>query len=619
MPDNANAGLARQAIPSASALVRAGRRRSLVWLVVAVAMSVLAACEPPPPDDGPLVDLRFEKYTLGNGLEVILREDHRVPIVAVNVWYHVGPANEARGPDRVRAPVRAHDVPGLGHAGADAHFGCLEAVGATDVNGTHQLRPHQLLRDVPSNALELALWLESDRMGFLLDGARPGEAVQPAARSCATSAGRARSRSRRAVGRGDVPAPVPRGPPVPRRRHRFARRTSRPRSSRDVRDFFARYYVPNNASLAIVGDIDIPATKALIEKYFGTIPRGPDVPKPQVATPQPTREQRLTISDQVELPRVHHGLGDPTGVRRRQTPRPTWRPACSRAARPAGSTRRWCIGPASRRTSRPPSSRSATARCSRSGRRRSRGTAPTRLEAAIGRELDALATDGPTEAELAAVTTRIRAATIFGLEPPAAVASQLNHYNDYLGDPGYLDRDLQRYADVDAQDVQRFVTDALSRDRRLVVHTEPGEKVLPPDPPAPPTLPGPRPPAPAPSAEPWRNTVPGLGPAAAMALPGAQRFELDNGLPVYLVESHDLPITVASLVSRWGSAAEPAGRPGLAAFTADMLDEGTQTRDALGIAREIDSLGRLPLHRGRRRRQLVSVAALSPRSAGRWR
>ena len=242
-------------------------------------------------------------------------------------------------------------------------------------------------------------------------------------------------------------------------------------------------------------------------------------------------------------------------------------------------------------------------------RRRSPGTVPTNWR----RPSSASSTRshrGPTEAELAAVNTRIRAATIFDLEHPAAVANRLNHYDDYLGDPGYLDRDLQRYAEVDAQDVRRFATDALSRDRRLVVRTEPGEKVLPPDPPAPPAPAGTAPERP-PSAEPWRNTVPGLGPAAPMALPGAQRFELDNGLPVYLVESHDLPITVASLVSRWGSAAEPAGRPGLAAFTADLLDEGTQTRDALGIAREIDSLGRLPLHRSRRRRQLVSVAALS--------
>jgi zinc protease len=170
MPDNANAGLARQAIPSASALVRAGRRRSLVWLVVAVAMSVLAACSPSPPDDGPLVDLRFEKYTLGNGLEVILREDHRVPIAAVNLWYHVGPANEAAGRTGFAHLDEHMMFQGSGHTGPDAHDARLEAVGATGVNAFTNFDYTDYVEDVPSNALELALWLESDRMGFLLDG-----------------------------------------------------------------------------------------------------------------------------------------------------------------------------------------------------------------------------------------------------------------------------------------------------------------------------------------------------------------------------------------------------------------------------------------------------------------
>jgi predicted Zn-dependent peptidase len=144
------------------------------------------------------------------------------------------------------------------------------------------------------------------------------------------------------------------------------------------------------------------------------------------------------------------------------------------------------------------------------------------------------------------------------------------------------------------------------------VRTEPGERVLPPDPPAPPD-PAETPTQRPPSAEPWRTTVPALGPAAAITLPGAQRFELDNGLPVYLVESHDLPITVASLVKRWGSAADPPERPGLAAFTADLLDEGTQTRDALGIVRELDALGAFLFTGADGGGSSVAVAALSSR------
>ena len=161
--------------------------------------------------------------------------------------------------------------------------------------------------------------------------------------------------------------------------------------------------------------------------------------------------------------------------------------------------------------------------------------------------------------------------------------------------------------------MQRFVAEQLSRDRRVVVHTVPGEKVLPPDPPAPPA-PAEATDAAAPvvSAEPWRATVPALGPGSTMSLPSAQRFQLDNGLPVYLVESHGLPLAVASLVSRWGSAADPEGKAGLAEFTADMLDEGTPTRDALGIARELDTLGALALHRGGGDGSAVWVAAPTP-------
>ena len=590
--------------------VRGGRGRSLVGLILALAVSVVVSCTPSPHRDdvGPTVDLAFEKYTLGNGLEVILREDDRVPIAAVNLWYHVGPANEAGGRTGFAHLFEHMMFQGSGHTGPDAHIARLEAVGATGVNASTNFDYTDYIEDVPSNALELALWLESDRMGFLLDG------LDQAALSNQQRVVRSERRENvESVPYGLSDEAVIR--PLFPEGHPYhaaiigSHEDIQAAQLGDVRDFFAHYYVPNNASLTIVGDIDVAATKALIEKYFGTIPRGPDVPEPQVATPQPTQEQRLTVTDQVELPRVTMAWVTP----------PAYAPGDAEADVAAsllggGKTSR--LYEALVHRSGIAQDVSASQQSLRYGSVFSiRATAKPghsadELEAAIQRELDALAADGPTAAELTAVKTRIQAATIFGLEHPAGVAGLLNQYNHYLDDPGYLNRDLQRYADVDAQDVRRFVTDALPRDRRVVVHTEPGEKVLPPDPPAPPEPAGTAPERP-PSAEPWRNTVPGLGPAAAMALPEAQRFELDNGLPVYLVESHGLPITVASLVSRWGSAADPPGQPGLAAFTADMLDEGTQTRDALGIAREIESLGALLSTGAGGDGSFVSVAALS--------
>jgi zinc protease len=172
------------------------------------------------------------------------------------------------------------------------------------------------------------------------------------------------------------------------------------------------------------------------------------------------------------------------------------------------------------------------------------------------------------------------------------VADLVNRYQRYFGDPNSLDRDLGRYTAIDAPAVQRFAAQQLTRDRRVVVYTVPGMKVLPPDPPSAPAA-APAPPATPKSAsrEEWRNTVPEPGPSPAVPLPTAQRFQLDNGLPVYLVESHGLPLGYAALVSRWGSAADPTDRPGMAGLTLDILDKGTSTRDALGIAREIESLG----------------------------
>src|SRR5215471_3547006 len=117
----------------------------------------------------PQVHIAFEKYKLPNGLEVILRKDDRLPVVAVNVWYHVGPAKEAA--DRTGfAHLFEHMMfQGSGHVGADMHFRYLEEAGASNVNGSTSLDRTNYLEDLPSNQLALALWLESDRMGFLLD------------------------------------------------------------------------------------------------------------------------------------------------------------------------------------------------------------------------------------------------------------------------------------------------------------------------------------------------------------------------------------------------------------------------------------------------------------------
>jgi zinc protease len=164
-------GPSRRCGPPPHGPVRGRRRRSLVGLILALAMSVVVSCAPSPHRDdvGPTVHLAFEKYALGNGLEVILRDDGRAPIAAVNLRYHVGPADEAGGRTGFAHLFEHMMFQGSGHTGPDTHMARLEAVGATAVNASTDFDYTDYTEDVPSNALELALWLESDRMGFLLD------------------------------------------------------------------------------------------------------------------------------------------------------------------------------------------------------------------------------------------------------------------------------------------------------------------------------------------------------------------------------------------------------------------------------------------------------------------
>src|SRR5687767_26282 len=247
--------------------------------------------------------LAFEKYTLPNGLDVILSQDRRLPMVAVNLWYHVGPANEEPGRTGFAHLFEHMMFQSSKHVPPDSHFPLLEAAGATGVNGTTDYDRTNYFETVPSNQLDLALWLESDRMGYLL------EKVDQAALSNQQDV--VRNERRQSVenqpyGLADealVQALFPKGHPYYGNvigSHEDIQTVKLD----DVRRFFRQYYAPNNASLAIVGDIDVAATKQLVEKYFGTLKRGPAVPPIKAETPAITAERRRVVPARVQLPRV---------------------------------------------------------------------------------------------------------------------------------------------------------------------------------------------------------------------------------------------------------------------------------------------------------------------------
>jgi zinc protease len=587
-----NVPLCRRGAPA-----RRPSRASVALLSAFILLALGAAA--PPADAGvkpPQIKLDFESYTLPNGLDVILREDHRLPIAAVNLWYHVGPANETEGRTGFAHLFEHMMFQSSGHVAEDTYFKHLEGAGASFINGTTDFDRTNYMEDVPSNQLELALWLESDRMGFLLD--------RLDATSLANQQDVVRNERRQSVE--NAPYQIveeemwhllfPKGHPY------YAwvigsHEDIQAAKIDDVRDFFKRYYCPNNASLVIVGDIDKTKTKALVQKYFGSIPRGEPVPPITATTPPITGEKRAVVNDNVQLPRVYMSW----------ITSPIFKPGdadASVAANILGG------GKASRLFKTLVYEKQIAQDVNVQQYSLTLGSifqvtatvkpghTPDEVEKAIDEELARFTAEGPSDAEVSAAQNSINSGIVTSLESFGGfggVADRLNLYNHHLKKPGYLNDDLLRYAAVSPASVKAFAGAQLKKDARVVVHAVPGEKKLPPNPPAPPKPE--RTAAQVESKEPWRNTMPTAGPAPKAALPSAKRFALPNGLQVYFVEAHQLPIVSANLVVRSGSAADPKETPGLAGFTATMLDEGTAKRDALGIANEIYALG-AALHTG---------------------
>ncbi len=562
-------------------------RRILSSLSLLLVLAGSAAAEVP--------QVRYDKTTLPNGLEVILVEDHRLPIVAVNIWYHVGPANEAPGLTGFAHLFEHMMFAGTRHLPRGLADRLLEGAGATDSNGSTDYDRTNYYDTVPSNQLELALWVHADRMGYLLD------VLDQAALSNQQDV--VRNERRQSVEN------RPYGIVEEALNHALFPKTHpyyaavigshadiQNAKLADVRDFFKRYYGPNNASIVIAGDIDKVKTRALVAKYFGSFKRSPPVVHPQVATPAITRERRITVPDRIELPRLYMAWLTP----------PAFQPGdaelavtaqilaggkSSRLYKTLVYERQIAQEAAAAQNSNALTSTfivDATARP---------GYEPSELETAIDAELKALRDKGPSEQEVERARNTIETAMLTSIEKlgGTGLANQINQYNQYTGDPGYLPKDIERLRRVTAADVRRVAQAYLQPYARVIVAGVPGKPDLGPDVPAPPLQ--------ASKAgrtdraaginrdEAWRRAPPKPGPAPRFTLPQGESFKLPNGLTVIVHPNPALPLVAAELVVKSGSDANPSDQPGLAGFTAQMLDEGTATRSAPRIADEIAQLG----------------------------
>jgi len=537
-------------------------------------------------------ELKFERYTLENGLEVILSEDHRLPLVAVNLWYHVGAVNETSGRTGFAHLFEHMMFEGSKHVPGSSHAHFLEAAGVTDFNGTTSFDRTNYYETLPSNQLELALWLESDRMGYLPDKldqanlSNQQDVVRNERRQSFENA--PYGIAQEAVFHQLFPKDHPYYPMVI-----GSHADIQAAKLEDVRNFFKLYYAPNNASLAIVGDFDPAKVRPLIEKYFGPLQPGPEVPRVKVTTPPIASERRIVVQDNVQLPRVYLAwltspIFKPGDAEADIAASVLGGGKSSRLYKKLVYEKQLALDVEAYQQSLTLNSIfqiQATARP---------GVKPEALEKAINEELDAFRASGPTPEELQRARNGIETRAISGLEIFNGVADLLNSYNHYLGTPDFLAGDLARYENATPETVQLFAKGQLNPNQRVVVYAVPGKQDL-----------GPEVATPKAGAkdttkaggEPvnadasWREKPPAPGPARALHLPVPEQFKLSNGLTVLYSERPGLPLVAASLVFRRGSGANPVDHPGLASFTARMLQQGTATRSALQIADRAADLG----------------------------
>jgi zinc protease len=392
------------------------------------------------------VQIPYTKTTLGNGLDVIVHEDHQLPMVAVNLWYHVGSKNERPGRTGF-----AHLFEHLMFEGSAHHdsgfFEPLQRAGGL-LNGSTNTDRTNYWEVVPTGALDLALWLESDRMGHLLPALTAEKFVNQ--RDVVLNE-RRQNYENRPYGLAGVALSAALFPPD----HPYHWITIgdpddlRAATLDDVRTFFATYYHPGNASLTLAGDIDTDHALALADQYFGEIPRGP-VPPPVSPPPLSSASRSLLLEDRVELPRLYLGWHSPAMFASDDAELDLAADvlAHGKTSRLYGQLvyeQRVATDVSAYQHSRELSGLFQVA-CTAAA-----GVSLPVLERAVTDAITTLAEQGPTADELARAEAQTEAQFVYRLQTVGGFggkSDQLNAYNVFKHNPGYFDADLARYQSV---------------------------------------------------------------------------------------------------------------------------------------------------------------------------
>jgi zinc protease len=523
------------------------------------------------------IEIPYQKFVLDNGLTLIVHEDDKAPIVAVNIWYHVGSKNEVPGRTGF-----AHLFEHLMFQGSenydDEYLLFLQQLGATNLNATTWFDRTNYFETIPKNALDTVLWLESDRMGHF--AAAITQAKLDEQRGVVQNEKRqSENQPYGMVWSQMLKQLFPDG-------HPYSWETIgsmedlEAASIDDVREWFDTYYGPNNAVLAIAGDVDAQEVLKKVTKYFGDIPPGPPLSKPIEWIPEHTTERRQTIQDRVPQARLYKAW---TG--------PRW--GTDEAVQLSIATHILSSGKNSRLYERlaytdqtvtdidMASFALEIAGITYLAATAQTGVALADIELTINEEIDRFIDDGPTREELERAKTQMRAGFLRGIERiggSSGKAGILAQNMVYGGSPRKYKDYLAAIDTASAKDI-RLVTDKWIGRNAFITEVHPYPELT----------------AATDGAD--RSSPPETGPAPAVRFPPFARTRLDNGLEVIFIERNDVPLIEMSLQLDAGYAADQFSREGTTAMAMAMLDEGTDKRSALEISEALMSLG-ANLHAG---------------------
>ncbi len=512
--------------------------------------------------------LSYEKYTLPNGMTVILHEDHSLPVAAVDVWYKVGSKDEPP-----RRSGFAHLFEHLMFMGTkrvpNGKFDTtMEAAGGSNNASTAEDRT-EYHESGPSNLLPTLLWLEADRLETLgrdidqkkLDLQRDVVKNERRQNTENTPYGSAQE----AINGLMWPSSHPYGHSV------IGSMSDLDNASvADVQDFFATYYVPNNAIMAVTGDFKSAEIKAQIAKLFGTLPRKNDPPRP-ISPAFDFRTKRVTMNDRVPQAMVMMVWHSPA----RFAPGDAALDLVSSALTNGVSSRLYKRLVADDKLATDVSAYQESrvlGSLFHVDVTAAEGADLDKIEAAVDDELAKMKASGPTAPELERARAQAEVRAAGATQSALGLATDLTEFEFYLGTPDGYPAYLAQLAAVTPAAARDQARATLDPDRRLILRVLPQEETA---------QTGPNP----------RDAQPTLGPATAFAAPTPTDFTLKNGLKVHYFQRAGVPLVSMVLLSRHGAAEEPIAKAGATSLMTDLLDQGAGPRDAEAFENDLERLG----------------------------